>query len=163
MAWTPEQRRAWRERNKDREREMKLAYQRGYFLRNSAQIRERARKGYVPSRQRDAVLRSRHGLRPEDWATLWEAQDGRCYLCGGNLLDGKIVIDHDHSCCPAGTSCPACRRGLAHDQCNVAIGYANEDPMRLRRMADALETAQFAVAQRLAKRSEQLPMYDLPD
>lgn len=88
----------------------------------------------------------------EDRAAMWEAQDGQCYLCGKRMDPGKekIDIDHDHSCCPKGRSCRTCRRGLAHHRCNVVIGWAYEDPMMLRRMADALEAAQLAFRQRRA-------------
>jgi hypothetical protein len=151
MTWTPEQRRAWNERNPGREREIKLAYQREYFDLNADEIRRRAREGYQPGRHRDAGLKWRHGVRPEDYAAMWQAQDGRCYLCGDEMTDSqKVVIDHDHSCCGPHKSCRICRRGLAHDQCNVTIGYAGESPERLRRMADELEAAQLAFWQRHA-------------
>lgn len=99
-----------------------------------------------------------HGLRPEDWAALWAAQDGRCYLCDGEMEkpNGTLkrnggttaVIDHDHSCCPRGKSCSICRRGLAHVACNSAVGLLFDDPVRFRRAADAFEAAQLAVQKR---------------
>jgi hypothetical protein len=76
---------------------------------------------------------------------LWEAQGGLCYLCEEPLPpigSRGLHIDHDHGCCPAGRSCPNCRRGLAHFNCNAAIGNAGDDPVRLRRMAGNLECAQ---------------------
>ena len=54
-----------------------------------------------------------------------------------------------------------CRRGLVHNLCNVAVGFASDDPARLRFMADALEAAQLAVGQRkLASAGEQLVLLD---
>ena len=86
----------------------------------------------------------RHGC---DWndefARLWQAQDGKCYLCEGPLGPDQADchVDHDHSCCPSGRSCEKCRRGLAHPLCNWIVGYAGDDPDRLRRIADNLEAA----------------------
>jgi hypothetical protein len=99
-------------------------------------------------------------MSPADWAALWEAQGGRCYLCGGELAAGNGCIDHDHSCCPPKRSCAVCRRGLSCRQCNIAIGMASDDPSRLRRMAAALEAAQLMVSERLAGAPRQLELAD---
>jgi hypothetical protein len=128
-----EQRRAWRERNPDREREQQRAY--------------RAQHPWRQHKQFSAG----------DYAATWEAQAGRCYLCGEEMPNPKTVrVDHDYSCCPRNASCPTCRRGLVHHQCNIMIGLAHEDPAQLRRAADALEAAQLAVAQRKAAQEAQL-------
>lgn len=135
-----EQRRAWRARNPDREREQQRAYRAQHPWRQHAQFSA------------------------EDYAAMWDAQDGRCYLCGKEMTPKSVRIDHDYSCCPRNASCRICRRGLAHHRCNIAIGQAGEDPAQLRRMADALEAAQMAVAQRKATADnawEQLPLSDL--
>jgi hypothetical protein len=96
---------------------------------------------------------SAHGV---DWDTLyaelWESQGGKCYLCGDPLrkdLPKAIHLDHDHSCCPLGKSCERCRRGLACKNCNLMVGFAKDDPDRLRRMAIALENANALVVQRM--------------
>jgi hypothetical protein len=120
-----ELRQAWRERNPDREREQQRAYRAQHPWRQHAQFSA------------------------EDYAAMWQAQDGRCYLCGEKMVNPKTVrVDHDYSCCPRNASCRICRRGLAHHQCNIMIGQAGEDPARLRRAADALEAAQVAVRER---------------
>lgn len=127
--------------------------------------RQRAHKHYLANRedyirrakerqqaQPTAYYQYRHG---RDWdelfAELWQAQDGKCYLCG-NPLDREKVravhLDHDHSCCKLGYSCAVCRRGLACYNCNACIGHANDDPERLRRIADNLEKANALVRQR---------------
>jgi hypothetical protein len=143
-----------------RNRDKRLAYMREYNARNRETVLQRQStwRAANPSYQRDWYqrnretvringIRRRHGLRPEDWTALWDAQGGRCYLCGDELAAGKTDVEHDHACCPQGASCPACRRGLACRYCNSLIGYANEDPVRLRRIADALEAAQALVQQ----------------
>jgi Recombination endonuclease VII len=132
----PEQKRAylkvWRERHPD--------YQREY----------RATTQYT--------LWWRHGLRPEDWAQMWAAQNGCCYLCGKPLTFEDAALDHDHSCCPSARSCSTCQRGLAHNSCNRAIGLAGDSPATLRRMADALERAQAEAAKRMAEKPSQLEL-----
>ena len=102
----------------------------------------------------DAARRSTHGT--DDWdalfSSLWDAQQGMCYLCGDPLqrdVPRAIHLDHDHACCPLAKSCERCRRGLACKDCNRMIGIAKDDPDRLRRMADGLERAKADVALRM--------------
>ena len=151
MGRTPEQRREYERKRKlvpgvvERQR----AYDRKRYLEN---------RGYY----RSGDLFNRHGMRPEDWAAMWDAQDGLCYLCGEPLVneDRRVHVDHDHSCCDPQHSCPICRRGLACNHCNNAIGHVRDDVARLRRMADALETAQAAVEIRKAAVSNQQLILD---
>jgi len=167
------QRREYYERNRKAVKERRMAYyaehrdeileyHREYDVRNRAKITQYQRdyKNRNRERLRAASLADRHGvLAVEAWAQLWEKQNGQCYLCGDSmdrLQSNQVHIDHDHRCCPHGKSCPACRRGLACSDCNAAIGYADDDPARLRRIADALETARLAVDRRMADASKQL-------
>lgn len=153
-------REAWRQRYREN-REEKLERDRLRRQQNLEAYRERRRARYA--RDRDKILaRARpqrlwndHGLRPEQWCALYDAQGGLCYLCGNEMTD-DAVIDHDHSCCPPNRSCQTCRRGLAHPGCNSAIGFAKDDPDRLRNMADALQAAQEAFETRRADACEQL-------
>jgi hypothetical protein len=94
----------------------------------------------------------RYGMEAEDLHGMYLRQGGRCYLCNDPLLAilGKFAIDHDHKCCPgAGRSCGRCVRGIACPPCNKLIGAAQDDPDRLRRVADNLE----AVTHRLSNSS----------
>lgn len=56
-----------------------------------------------------------------------------CEACGGTP-DGKGTLhwDHEH---PTGTF-----RGWLCSSCNAALGYVSDDPERLRKLADYLET-----------------------
>ena len=68
--------------------------------------------------------------------------DPGCEICGTNLLarfkEGRhgqlkalLVVDHDHTCCPAGShSCGRCIRGLICRGCNSAAGMLLDDPDR---------------------------------
>jgi hypothetical protein len=144
----PEEHRAKTRAYRERNREALIAKSRAYSLSN-------------PERIRINGTAYRHGLRPEDWAAIWDAQSGLCYLCGMTLealAPREIQVDHDHTCCPRHRSCRICRRGLACQHCNTAIGNAADDPARLRRMADALEAAQLAVERRKAAEA-QIPLF----
>lgn len=109
-----------------------------------------------PQKNREAHLWHKHGLRQDDLAGIWELQDRRCYLCLEPLDLAEVRVDHDHRHCPREESCGTCRRGLAHNGCNVSIGHSGDSPERLRRWADNLEAAQRSVTERLASRHEQL-------
>lgn len=115
--------RRWAEKNPERERERRVVWMRN----------------------------KRNALRRE----FWEMQGGRCYLCGDELppLDSKIppFIEHDHACCTTRLGCPICRRGICCATCNRLIGMANDDPERLRRIADNLKRAKALVRDRLAE------------
>lgn len=131
------------------------SYQAEWYDRNKETIavRHKAQRALdregANARQRKASARHRHGPHiEEDWAAMWVAQEGNCYLCGDPLVEGNVHVDHDHRCCPHTHSCRNCRRGLACNRCNQAIGLANDSPERLRRMADGLEVAQQRVAER---------------
>lgn len=140
---------------KAKSREAKQATRRLYYQR--PEVRERENRRRRENRDGSADnLRSKHGMSPAQWAELWDAQDGKCYLCGDDLTSGHDVqIDHDHQCCPQRKSCIYCRRGLACNRCNTAIGLALDDPARLRRMADNLEAAKAAAEARIATRPDQ--------
>ena len=154
---TRERKREWYAQNKDRLR----ARQRAYYAANRDKINAWQREHYVRNRERIKAGERfyRHGLRPEDWAAMWDAQDGCCYLCGEEMLPEATNVDHDHACCPGEKSCSLCQRGLTHPVCNVAVGAAGDDPARLRRMADALEIAKARIAARPAQRGEQIDMF----
>ncbi len=146
--------RRYREANVEKERERRRrSYAENREANRESQRRYRAKRG-TDGRRAQAWAQN-HGLRPEDWAALWDAQDGRCYLCGDEMAAGQAHIDHDHRCCPKDHSCAYCRRGLAHASCNHLIGFADDDPDRLRRIADNLELALKATGARLAGKPEQ--------
>jgi hypothetical protein len=163
--------RTYREAN----REKTLAYQREYNATNQEEKNSKARERYlanrenelnrgrkynaIPGKRRAVQMRYHHGMETDEWAALWAAQDGCCYLCECPLdPDGRVNIDHDHSCCPRNRSCRICRRGLTCTACNVAIGMADDQPELLRLIADNLEIALAAVRARMASRPEQLEL-----
>jgi Recombination endonuclease VII len=64
-----------------------------------------------------------------DLVRRWLTQGSklRCDICGKTLtrrhLGSSPVIDHDHTCCPAGNSCGNCVRGVVCQDCNTKLGH----------------------------------------
>jgi hypothetical protein len=88
--------------------------------------------GYGASWRRETLLKSKFGITCEDYEELLEAQGGVCRICGRKCSTGRrLAVDHDHN--------TGIVRGLLCLHCNVAIGYLEDDPERLRRAAEYLE------------------------
>lgn len=66
----------------------------------------------------------------------------------GCLRTDRLVLDHDHSCCPpvgGGTrkvSCGECVRGVLCNGCNTALGLLGEDLKRIAGLRDYIERFQ---------------------
>lgn len=81
-----------------------------------------------------------YGMTTDEMASMYQEQDGRCYLCQrecGSISrkrgtwDKGLTVDHDHVT-------GVVRRALCSN-CNMALGFARDDPDLLRRMADYIE------------------------
>jgi hypothetical protein len=120
---------------------------------------ERKRRAARRKQIRAGVQRRQHGLTPEGWSAMLVAQDGCCYLCELPLEPARTHVEHDHRCCPKNVSCAACRRGLACNACNRLIGFADDDPDRLIRIAENLRKAQATVTERLRMKPVQEQMF----
>ena len=79
----------------------------------------------------------RHGLDDPSYEALLEKQYESCAICG--KTDVRLVIDHDHDCCPGGgylhPNCGMCVRGLLCFRCNNLIGYIESTPDPILRKA----------------------------
>ncbi len=72
-----------------------------------------------------------YNLTKERYRAIWDSQGGKCAVCmNGNR---RLVIDHDHMCCPGLKSCGFCIRGLLCTQCNAGIGMFNDNHMTMAR------------------------------
>lgn len=75
-----------------------------------------------------------------------------CEICGIDLLVKvktkaftrvRMVVDHDHNCCPGTVSaCGRCVRGLICVTCNAAIGLLRDSPATARSAAAYLDAWQ---------------------
>ncbi len=82
---------------------------------------------------------SKYGLTPETYQELLTLQGDVCAICG-IAPTHTYRVDHDHSCCDRDGSCGNCVRGLLCMRCNAGIGALDDDPARLRRAADYIES-----------------------
>ena len=89
-------------------------------------------------KDRRARLKKAYGLTEEDWRQMLADQGHACAICGTGDPGGRgftetfgFHVDHCHT--------TGVVRGLLCHRCNLAIGHAEDDPQRLRRMADYLE------------------------
>ena len=145
-------------------RDDRLAAMNSYYVANRLQILE-YKRGYHQAngtKIRKATLERRHGPGiAADWAAMWEAQQGCCYLCGRDMDPDDAHIEHWHGC-PGHDpkkSCRICRRGLAHEHCNLVIGWAADNPSLLRIIADNLERANADVAARQAAMPQPITLF----
>lgn len=169
--------RRWRQANPEKALEGRRRYYAENRERYLEMQRERRRKRSEERQQHQAGLR--RSLTPREkmarthgpnwaaaFAAFWAAQAACCYLCGDPLepdVPQAVVIDHDHQCCGQRRSCEICRRGLACGRCNRLVGLADESPDRLRRIAEALATANAKVQARLTSRAVQEAMFEIPE
>lgn len=76
-------------------------------------------------------LKMRYGISLDDYNRMLTAQNNRCAICGteeakAHNMSGKVVklsVDHNHK--------TGAVRALLCQDCNVAIGYFNEDAERM--------------------------------
>lgn len=72
------------------------------------------------------ALSANHGLTAQAFEQIRTSQHGGCAICGSVEA---LVVDHDHSCCPAGKSCEKCRRGLLCQTCNRMLGLGKDNAL----------------------------------
>jgi len=101
-------------------------YQPRYKLRPEVRDQYRA---HARAYQQEKGKFARYGLTMDQFHAMFEAQGERCKIC--RRVMGRICIDHDHASKRV--------RGLLCHGCNVAIGYAKENPTTLRAAAAYLE------------------------
>lgn len=121
--------RAFRIREARRERHAALFQ----ALKDGAQITPHLK---ISPSGRDQYYRDSYNITSSRYEEMWEAQEGRCKICGEyKELDGKgadrLHVDHSHS--SDGT------RDLLCTCCNPMIGFARESPEILRAAANYLE------------------------
>lgn len=84
-----------------------------------------------------ARMKSDFGIDAMTYHHLFELQGGRCAICRGEPRTARLAVDHDHSCCPGGSSCGKCIRGLLCSKCNHELLGAAHDSAQV--LINALE------------------------
>lgn len=85
----------------------------------------------------DKKLREHYGIDAEDWARLYNDQDGRCAGCTERLrFDRSTHVDHCHETLRV--------RGLLCSGCNSSLGHAKDNPETLRQLAAYIERSRCA-------------------
>lgn len=92
-------------------------------------------KSATVGRNRAAIRHRLHGLSDSEFQDLKKKQDNKCALCG---KEKRLIIDHDHSCCPGLYSCGYCIRGLVCYGCNIFIGHLESNLDILKKALDYL-------------------------
>lgn len=81
-------------------------------------------------------MKSDFGITIEQYNERWKKQKGLCAACKETLPEKdfggrRCPIDHNHKTGKI--------RGIVHTKCNRGIGLFNDDPDRMRRVAQYLE------------------------
>lgn len=89
----------------------------------------------------------RYSLTSEGVKELFKPENYRCNN-GGCSETSNLHLDHSHVCCPDGKfrtshkkSCGKCVRGWLCRGCNLALGYLQENPQKIRGLILYLERA----------------------
>lgn len=73
------------------------------------------------------VYRKYGGMTPEDYLDLEVKQNGVCKICKKDNNGKRLMVDHDHNCCPGANTCGKCTRGLLCTNCNMFLGNAKDN------------------------------------
>jgi hypothetical protein len=115
--------RTYRERHPER---VKQSQKRAYLKR-----RERLGDEQFYQQVRQVTLKTRYGITSELYQEMLADQNGVCAVCCGPSSRTHFDVDHNHA---TGTV-----RGLLCNRCNAALGFLNEDPLRIRALAQYIE------------------------
>lgn len=103
-------------------------------------------------KKRDGARKYRYGLTPEQYASLSDAQGGKCAICGAAPVEMysrpgarkrpcHLYVDHDHE--------TGAVRGLVCNQCNMGLGSFRSNPAFLSAAIEYLaKPATFSTARR---------------
>ena len=81
------------------------------------------RRTVASDRAHDARVQRVYGLRPGEYAEMYEAQDGRCAICMNKSITLRLAVDHNHTTGKV--------RALLCRRCNRALGLVEYEPIRV--------------------------------
>lgn len=88
------------------------------------------------------VYRKYGGMTPEDYLRIEAEQNGACKICNKDNNGKRLMVDHDHNCCPGQNTCGKCTRGLLCKNCNWGLGNAQDSIEILQKMINYLKSYQ---------------------
>lgn len=83
----------------------------------------------------------KYGMTPEDYLRIESEQGGVCKICSNDNNGKRLMVDHDHSCCPGANTCGKCVRGLLCKNCNWGLGNAKDSIELLEKMIEYLKAS----------------------
>ena len=92
------------------------------YTRRSCKVCFDERPSMSSESRKKVNLRHKYGL---SWEAYQELVKDGCEVCGTHE---KLVVDHDHSCCPGKETCGNCIRGILCDRHNRAEGMLRGNP-----------------------------------
>lgn len=123
-------------RYKEENSEQVKAYEktRNQNLTRKEKSKARSKKESNVSHRRKRALEL-YNLTPDDYNQMFEAQEGKCLICGTHQSDlkKKLFVDHCHTTGKV--------RGLLCHKCNSGIGYLNDDLLLVTRAMEYLQEA----------------------
>ncbi|MDO9463776.1 MAG: endonuclease VII domain-containing protein [bacterium] len=93
------------------------------FMKKYLARRKENKRNNPEIREKQAIRRKerKYGLSHEDWLRMYETQDGKCLICGKSFIKpSDAKVDHNHRTGKI--------RGLLCNNCNLGIGFLNDDP-----------------------------------
>lgn len=85
---------------------------------------ERSHPEQAALNSRRSYLKCLYGLGIKDYERMLKEQGAACAICQESPTSKRrLVVDHDHACCPGVRTCGKCVRGLLCDRCNRALGF----------------------------------------
>ena len=96
--------------------------------------------------RRLVIAKRRFGQRGYE-LTLMILDGAQCENPNCDRTEGRMVVDHDHSCCPGNDSntCGNCVRGILCSNCNSGAGLLGDSSLKLRGLADYLEERSMSI------------------
>ena len=78
-------------------------------------------------------LKCNHNITPEEYILIYNAQEGKCAICGKSqsILKSALCIDHDHI--------TGKFRGLLCTKCNIAVGNFDDSIINLKSAISYIE------------------------
>jgi Recombination endonuclease VII len=141
ISWNEKQRRRYAEDPEYRKKELESASR--YYATHKAEITERKRRRYATdpeyrtrvlaqnAKSQRANLLKRYGMSLPEYELRLARQNGVCAICRKNPK-GLLCVDHCHVTGKV--------RGLLCRKCNTALGFYDDDPIRMQAGADYLRT-----------------------